>query len=180
MKHLILTLTLLGILTQLAACRVPISDEPVDPQSTLAPAQTTPGSPRDELEELEERLNTTDLGIQMTAEPEGVAVNERVTFTLTVTNHGPNPATNTQIVNHLPDGVVYRSSSVDCRESPQGILTCDLGELLARASATVTIEATVGESALPTLRATAAVANLAGPDSNSENDTATIYIQRRQ
>jgi uncharacterized repeat protein (TIGR01451 family) len=67
-----------------------------------------------------------------------------ITYTLTITNNGPDDASNVVLTDTLPVGVVFGSSTTTagtCAEL-DGVVTCDLGGLILDASATVTIVVT--------------------------------------
>ncbi len=84
-----------------------------------------------------------DLAITKTASPTLVDVGENFTYTLTVTNNGPNDAVSVLASDFLPAGVTLVSavpSQGDCTGS--GPVDCDLGALANGASATITIVVT--------------------------------------
>lgn len=88
-------------------------------------------------------LADADLSITKTAAPTLVDVGENFTYTLTVTNNGPNDAIAVLVSDFLPAGVTLVSavaSQGDCTGS--GPVDCDLGPLANGASATITIVAT--------------------------------------
>lgn len=128
-----------------------------------------------ELLRLREEINKTDLGITMSDTPDPVAAGTDVTYTLTVTNHGLNPATSVQVIDTLSDGLSYQDSSLACSEAGQ-VLTCGLGEISSGARKSFTITGRVpadlvhlnGGPASITNRAD--VANLAGRDPNAANN----------
>jgi uncharacterized repeat protein (TIGR01451 family) len=66
-----------------------------------------------------------------------------LTYTLRVTNHGPDEATDVQVTDELPAGVIFHSagsSQGSCERSGDSTVTCDLGTVLADAQAVVTIK----------------------------------------
>jgi uncharacterized repeat protein (TIGR01451 family) len=125
---------------------------------------------------LEEELNTTDLELTVVDSPDPVAAGTQLTYTLAVDNAGPNPATSVRITDTLPAGVTYASGSTGCSEAA-GVVTCVLGELLAGDDATVTITVDVAadlvytNGAPKTIANSASVENLAGPDSDTSDNT---------
>ncbi len=52
-----------------------------------------------------------DLAVSQTATPNGVAVNGDLTYTVTATNNGPDPATNVVVTDTLPEGAVFVSAA---------------------------------------------------------------------
>ncbi len=79
-----------------------------------------------------------DLAVTMADSPDPGAVGERLAYTLTVTNNGPDAATGVQITDPLPAAVQIAGLGTNCRGTP--VVVCDLGTLASGASATVTIE----------------------------------------
>jgi len=142
--------------------------------SAMSTPQLTPEPNIQELEQHQEALNTTDLGITIADAPDPVAAGGLLTYTLTANNVGPNPASRTQVVVTLPAGVIYQSDTSGCVQGAAGTLTCDLGEVLARQNRqfSVTVLVDAGSDA-GTLAATVTISNLAGPDSKSENNSAS-------
>lgn len=132
---------------------------------------------REELEELEEELNTTDLAIDKVDDPDPVAAGDDLTYTLTISNDGPNPASDVEVTDTLPSGVTHVSNDAGCIESPVGTLTCDLGEIPARGSEdigiTVTVDADLvyNNSGPLTITNSAEVVNNAGPDPDTSNNS---------
>jgi uncharacterized repeat protein (TIGR01451 family) len=88
---------------------------------------------------------TADLGITMVASPTTGTVGATLTYTVTVTNLGPDPSTNTTFDDLLPPGVAY-VGAIPSQGGPAsldgGHLTGNLGTIAAGASATLTIVVT--------------------------------------
>ncbi len=81
-----------------------------------------------------------DLSITKTA-PATVPAGGEVTWTLKVTNQGPDDATGVTITDPLPAGVVFVSADSPCTQA-SGTVTCPVGALAAGASQTLTVKAT--------------------------------------
>jgi uncharacterized repeat protein (TIGR01451 family) len=69
-----------------------------------------------------------DLSLVKTASKDPVNPGETFVYTLVVENNGPNPASNTTLVDTLPPGVTFASASAGCTEAA-GVVTCDLGTM---------------------------------------------------
>ncbi len=126
---------------------------------------------------MHDELNTTDVGVTISDDPDPVAAGADVTYTLGVENHGPNPATSVKLVDTLPAELSFVSAPADCIASGATV-TCGLGDLAAGATRTVKIRAhapadlvhAAGHPVSVSNHAT--VDNLAGPDPASANDSA--------
>jgi uncharacterized repeat protein (TIGR01451 family) len=115
-----------------------------------------------------------DLAITKSDAPDPVAVGGNLTYTLTVTNNGPDPSTNATVTDILPAGVTFVSATPtqgSCSELT-GTVTCMLGPLAVGASATIGIVVTVTPSAASPLSDTATVAGVE-PDPVADNNSAT-------
>jgi len=89
------------------------------------------------------RIAVADLGVTKTDSPDPVAADEEVTYTITATNNGPDEATNVMVTDRLPTGsnvgfVTAVPSQGTC-QSFAGIVTCELDDLSANSTATVSI-----------------------------------------
>jgi uncharacterized repeat protein (TIGR01451 family) len=121
---------------------------------------------------------TTDLSVAKSDEPDPAVAGASVTYTLEVTNNGPNPAQAAEVVDTLPDGLTFASASNGCSAVGQDV-TCDLGAIPSGDSRTVEITADILPSLVydaggpVTVDNTAAVTNLAGDDSDDSNNTDT-------
>jgi uncharacterized repeat protein (TIGR01451 family)/fimbrial isopeptide formation D2 family protein len=69
-----------------------------------------------------------DLEISKTADDDTPLPGQTVTYTLTVTNHGPAGATDVLATDTLPPGVTFVSADPDCTRSGATV-TCDAGDL---------------------------------------------------
>ncbi len=85
-------------------------------------------------------LLTADLSLTKGDSPDPVTYGNNVTYILTVTNNGPDPATNVTLTDTLPANVVFVSATPSqgtC--SGTTTVTCNLGTINNGANATVTI-----------------------------------------
>ena len=116
-----------------------------------------------------DRRPAADLSLAKADAPDPVAVRAPLTYTLTITNHGPNAAPDVHVLDTLPAGVDFVSASGGCTPSA-GRVDCALGTLASGAGATVQI--TVAPRARGVIANTARVGSSA-PDPNPSNNTAT-------
>jgi uncharacterized repeat protein (TIGR01451 family) len=82
-------------------------------------------------------LSVASLSITKSAYPIPLPLGQNLTYQITVTNHGPDPATNVIVTDTIPPDMIFISASTGCGEIA-GIVTCNLGTL-APGSATITI-----------------------------------------
>jgi uncharacterized repeat protein (TIGR01451 family) len=113
-----------------------------------------------------------DLSLTKADSPDPVQVKKVLTYTLTVTNGGPDHATAVTVEDQLPAGVQFGSATASQGTCTQagGVVTCSLGSLANGASATVTIK--VRPTGTGTLTNTAEVV-AAEPDPNPGNNSDT-------
>ena len=100
-----------------------------------------------------------------------------VTYTLNVSNAGPDPAVNVVLTDNLPDGVVYNdaASSTECDETSSGVVTCSLGDLASGGIAEVTIVVNAPTAGLLTNTASV-TSNTNDPNAanNSDDEETTV------
>lgn len=113
----------------------------------------------------------TDLAITKVDSTDPVRAGRNLTYTITVTNNGPNPATGVTVNDTLPNGLTARSvtaSQGGCEGS--AVIQCVLGDVAVGGTATVTIVVRPGEAG--TLSNTASVTgNQPDPDTNNNSAT---------
>lgn len=83
-----------------------------------------------------------DLSVSESVTPSNPQVGDAVTYTLTVTNNGPQAATNVVLTDTLPASVKLSSAPPSCLLAGS-VVTCNLGTLANGASTTVTLVAHV-------------------------------------
>jgi uncharacterized repeat protein (TIGR01451 family) len=93
----------------------------------------------------------TDLRVAKTLNTATPQVGEAITYTVVVTNGGPDDATGVQLTDVLPESVTFGSAMPQnvCTEE-NNTITCDLGHLPNGDSATVTIVVTPTEAGMIT------------------------------
>jgi uncharacterized repeat protein (TIGR01451 family) len=115
----------------------------------------------------------TDLSITKTDSPDPVVQNNNLTYTIRVTNNGANDATSVVVTDNLPaasdvDFVSATSTAGTCQRTGNTV-TCELGQVNAGTTATVTI--VVKAKKRGTLSNTASVSS--PDDTNAANNSAT-------
>ncbi|WP_136708197.1 DUF11 domain-containing protein [Agromyces sp. H66] len=123
------------------------------------------------------QLNTADVSVSLADGPDPVGAGEQFTVTATATNTGPNPANSTEVTVTVPSGLDVVSTSVTCVTSASTV-RCNLGSIAATASRSFQVVLGVPAGflypdATRAVTTTASVDNLAGPDPNAANDTAS-------
>jgi uncharacterized repeat protein (TIGR01451 family) len=109
-----------------------------------------------------------DLAITQTDSPDPVTVGNNLIYKLTITNNGPSAATGVTLID-TPLGANFLASSQNCPLSAS-VNTCNLGNLAAGASVTVSIAVT--PTAAGTVSNTASV-TATEVDPNTANNSAT-------
>ena len=138
---------------------------------------------------IEEELPQTgqDVSVTLTATPDPVRVSQELTYTLTVTNHGPETAKNVLVTGNLLS-TVYKVRFVSfsgslagvwCLPIPLGSVTCTLGDLPAGASRSFTIVVKPGKPG--TIAVNVRVRALSPTDLDLTNNSASTVttVQRK-
>jgi uncharacterized repeat protein (TIGR01451 family) len=121
----------------------------------------------------------TDLALTKSDSPDPVTVGSNITYTVRVTNPGPNDATDVVVTDTLPSGVDFVSataSSGTCNRNGNTV-TCNLGQVNSGVTATVTIVVTARKTG--TISNTASVATTV-VDANTANnqDTESTVVNK--
>ena len=116
-----------------------------------------------------------DLAITKLDSPDPVHVGQNLTYTITVTNNGPDRAQGVSVTDQLPKNAGYGSSSTtqgSCSLKPsKTVVTCSIGTMASGATVTVTVS--VKPTSKGTITNTASVSLTFPSDPNSANNTAT-------
>jgi uncharacterized repeat protein (TIGR01451 family) len=148
--------------------QVTASDLP-DPNST--PANNDPR----EDDQSSAQVNphgVADLSLTKTATPALVHVGDQTTYTIVVTNHGPDAASGVIVRDPLPAGVTYVSSSGGSYDPTTGAWT--VGSLANGGSATLTITVIVGQTGSVTNTADVAASDQRDPDPGNGEARAAV------
>jgi len=111
-----------------------------------------------------------DLGITKTESPDPAFVGDTMTYTLTVTNNGPDSSSGGTVVDTLPANVSYVSDDGGCTNAA-GTVTCSTGSLASGASQVIHIVVTATAAGTATNTATVKGNDI---DDNATNNTATV------
>jgi uncharacterized repeat protein (TIGR01451 family) len=123
---------------------------------------------------------TADLAVAKTASANPVLRNSNFTYTLVVTNQGPDAAAGVTLVDTLPAGITYlvgAATQGSCSHAA-GVVTCNLGTINPAASVTVVLTVRASTTGLKT---NSAAVSASAADPVPENNTATfittVYVQ---
>ncbi len=111
-----------------------ISEEFEGGENGTTPVPEDPIGDDGEFREIEEDLGTLDLSVEKAAAPELVMAGQDLTYTITVTNHGPNSAREVVVEDVFPDLVTPVDLPEGC-EAEDGLVTCQMDVISEGASA---------------------------------------------
>jgi uncharacterized repeat protein (TIGR01451 family) len=116
-----------------------------------------------------------DIQITKTGTPNPVVVGSQVTWTMVVTNNGPNGATGVTVADPVPAGTTFVSvaSSAGTCNGTGGVVNCQLGSLAVGASVTITLVTTAGTTGTLTNTATTVAQE---QETNTANNTASASV----
>ena len=122
-------------------------------------------------------LNTTaasNLSLNLSG-PGNASPGSTVTYTVTVTNTGPQTATNVVTTLTLPGGTSYVSGSAGCSASGT-IVTCNSGDIANGGSATLSIQLLWGNSVTTETLAVSVFSDLPNPSPSGSSATIQVAI----
>jgi uncharacterized repeat protein (TIGR01451 family) len=117
-----------------------------------------------------------DLAVTISDNPDPLSVGDTLTYTIVVTNNGPDGATGTSLSQNLPPGVTFGSASPDQGSCGQaaGVVSCNLGALAVGQSTTITV--TVIPTTPGTITSTVSVSSNEADSNLSNNADATVTL----
>lgn len=121
-------------------------------------------------------VGPTDLSLTKSDSPDPVVQGNNLTYTITVHNLGANDASGVTVTDMLPTQVTYVSSSAtagSCQKTGNTI-KCDLGQVNAGTTQTVTIVVTAAKAGSISNTATVASANDTNAANNSDTEATTV------
>jgi uncharacterized repeat protein (TIGR01451 family) len=170
-----------GVTTQPIAVLVN-GDTTLEPNETFAvnlsaPANATitPGSGTGTGTIQNDDVGTADVGITKTAPGSAFFATQPLTYSIVVTNAGPNAANAVVVTDVLPAGATFVSATPSqgtC--SGTATITCSLGTIANGGNATISLKIT--PTAAGPLSNTATVSDAPQPDPNPSNDSATSSV----
>jgi uncharacterized repeat protein (TIGR01451 family) len=118
-----------------------------------------------------------DLVVDKTASVKTVYIGDTITYTLVITNNGPQDATGVIVTDTLPVLVSLLHAPLGCTESSQ-VISCEIGDLGVDNSVTVTIVVTAtGEG--DAVNSVEVLSDLDDPDMTNNTDSVSIKIDRK-
>lgn len=135
---------------------------------------SNPGNNSDEATVIISDLGTADLEISKTANITAAQTGDLITYTVIVTNLGPDTAVDVTVTDILPAGVNYVSNDAGCVEA-SGTVTCVFGSIVASGNQMVqlVVLATQAGEVSNTATVTSVVDD---PDESNNSSTAVVTI----
>ena len=127
-----------------------------------------------------------DLSLTKTVDDATPNVGENVTFTIVVSNAGPDPATNVTVLDRLPQGLAFVSAAPEFGTYSQSNGVWDIGSLPAGDTATLTLVATSTTAEVVSNTAQVRTSDQIDPDSTpgndnpDEDDQASVNVEGQQ
>jgi uncharacterized repeat protein (TIGR01451 family) len=123
---------------------------------------------------------TSDISVIKTSDKTTVNVSDTVTYTITVSNAGPNDATQVRVSDVLPSNITFVSSTSTLGSYATSTGLWTIGDLLNNASTTLTIIATVNSGTEGQIILNQATSTSAQTDPNNGNNTSTVTVSVNQ
>jgi len=146
--------------------------------STAVASSTTAGETDSSLTQTTSVIAGADLALTMGGTPSTVTAGGQVTYTLGITNNGPDTSTGLTVTDTLPPNVAYVSASGSgwsCSNSG-GTVTCQFaGSLASGANSALALVGTVQNSTSGTITNSATV-SATTPDGNPNDNTAAASV----
>ncbi len=117
-----------------------------------------------------------DLTISKQAQMNEVSLGSPITYTLTITNNGPDAASNVTVVDSLPNGLAVELKDVTSNGTcimEASVITCTLGQVSAGATSIIKV---VGAAMLPGTLVNTATVSSATTEPNKNNNSATASV----
>ncbi|MBI3660705.1 DUF11 domain-containing protein [Candidatus Acetothermia bacterium] len=116
-------------------------------------------------------LPQADLSVSASASPDPVLVKKNLTYTIVVTNNGPQSATNVILTDQLPQGSHFISITLNNCSNNGSTISCNLGTLAKSQNTTITIVIQpLSEGTVTNVVSVAGTEN----DPNQSNNKATV------
>ncbi len=119
-----------------------------------------------------------DLSVSKTSSPNPVIVNQNLTYSIAVSNLGPDPVTDAEVVDTLPGSVTFVSANPgqgSCNEAA-GVVTCAVGAM--NPGQTVVITMTVTPTAIgDAVNSITVSSSLNDPNTANNSDTETTAVE---
>ena len=130
------------------------------------------------MEVIEEPQAQADILVEKSASPNPVEQGEELTYTILVTNNGPNDAENVVLTDNIPPSIINPEFSIDGGALTPWTGNIDLGILASGETRTVLITGIVSEEATGTLTNTATVISTTlDPDPNNNVSTVNTEVE---
>ncbi|NDY94358.1 VWA domain-containing protein, partial [Wenzhouxiangella limi] len=117
----------------------------------------------------------SDLVVSKVASVATAAPGEQFSYTLTVSNNGPNTAQGVVLTDTLPGDLALLSASADC--TGLSVVECSVGDLTPGAVASFTLEVEVSDTAPAGAIDNTVSVSAITPDPNPSNDTSTATVE---
>jgi uncharacterized repeat protein (TIGR01451 family) len=117
-----------------------------------------------------------DLSIVKTADPDPAATSSQLTYTLSVSNFGPDDATGVTVTDTLPPEVTFVSASTGCLHS-SGVVTCALGGLARDVTTEATITVTTPSTPGSVSNTATVTGNQTDPDTTNNESTIETLVR---